>query len=182
MLSLFSFLFFYINTFFAYERMLLLFSTALNVSGLGATSSSYMVSIISSALSKSFVFAQHCNKTLYVTAVRVIPYSFVIRVHKLVAFCHKGIFSLPMVKYPFTSSTTAISSGLHTPPSNTCSNTFSAMSKSRPAMHAAMHVDAARASGSIPWSLPKDTSKSTADDGAFLLTQSRSFLVTSLKI
>jgi hypothetical protein len=56
------------------------------------------------------------------------------------------------------------------------------MSKSRPAMHAAMHVDAARASGSIPWSLPKDTSKSTADDGAFLLTQSRSFLVTSLKI
>ena len=49
-------------------------------------------------------------------------------------------------------------------------------------MHAAMHVDAARASGSIPWSLPKDTSKSTADDGAFLLTQSRSFLVTSLKI
>tara|TARA_B110000459_G_scaffold7729_1_gene8011 strand:+ start:9270 stop:9527 length:258 start_codon:yes stop_codon:yes gene_type:complete len=56
------------------------------------------------------------------------------------------------------------------------------MSKSRPAMHAAMHVDAARASGSIPWSLPKDTSKSTADDGAFLLTQSRSFFVTSLKI
>ena len=49
-------------------------------------------------------------------------------------------------------------------------------------MHAAMHVDAARASGSIPWSLPKDTSKSTADDGAFLLTQSRSFFVTSLKI
>ena len=51
-----------------------------------------------------------------------------------------------------------------------------------PAMQAAMHVDAARASGSIPWSLPKDTSNSMADDGAFLLTQSRSFLVVSLKI
>ena len=162
--------------------MLLLFSTALNVSGLGWTSSSYIVSIISSALSKSFVFAQHCNKTLYVTAVRLIPYLFDICAHKLVAFCHKGMLSCPMVKYPFTSSTMAISSGSHTPPSNTCSKTFSAMSKSRPAMQAAMHVDAARASGSIPWSLPKDTSNSMADDGAFLLTQSRSFLVVSLKI
>jgi pentatricopeptide repeat protein len=47
------------------------------------------------------------------------------------------------------------------------------MSKSRPAMHAAMHVDAARASGSIPWSLPKDTSKSTADDGALLVSLGR---------
>ena len=83
---------------------------------------------------------------------------------------------------PFYELDDGVSSGSHTPPSNTCSKTFSAMSKSRPAMQAAMHVDAARASGSIPWSLPKDTSNSMADDGAFLLTQSRSFLVVSLKI